>query len=188
MAGRSYPTSEVRDGSQERQAATPKEQLRGLTLRPRSGAAAGKSYLTSRSGVAAAGRSYPKSEVRGGGQECQAATTQKRRGATAARGQGRQQGGATPAGAGWEEQPHVQGAVAAQAQEGLEELFHVKVRRGGGEEILLVLEKAEEPEIKLPTSAGSWKKQESSRKTSISVLLTMPKLLTVWITVNCGQF
>ena len=41
----------------------------------------------------------------------------------------------------------------------------------------LVLEKAEEPEIKLPTSAGSWKKQESSRKTSISALLTMPKPL-----------
>ena len=38
----------------------------------------------------------------------------------------------------------------------------------------LVLEKAEEPEIKLPTSTGSWKKQESSRKTSISALLTMP--------------
>ena len=48
----------------------------------------------------------------------------------------------------------------------------------------LVLEKAEEPEIKLPTSAGSWKKQESSRKTSISALLTMPKPLTVWITLN----
>ena len=43
----------------------------------------------------------------------------------------------------------------------------------------LVLEKAEEPEIKFPTSAGSWKKQESSRKTSISALLTMPKPLTV---------
>ena len=43
----------------------------------------------------------------------------------------------------------------------------------------LVLEKAEKPEIKLPTSAGSWKKQESSKKTSISALLTMPKLLTV---------
>ena len=41
----------------------------------------------------------------------------------------------------------------------------------------LVLEKAEEPEIKLPTPAGSWKKQESSRKTSISALLTMPKTL-----------
>ena len=48
----------------------------------------------------------------------------------------------------------------------------------------LALEKAEEPEIKLPTSAGSWKKQESSRKTSISALLTMPKPLTVWITTN----
>ena len=44
--------------------------------------------------------------------------------------------------------------------------------------------KAEEQEIKLPTSAGSLKKQESSRKTSISALLTMPKPLTVWITVN----
>ena len=51
----------------------------------------------------------------------------------------------------------------------------------------LLLEKAEEPEIKLPTSAGSWKKQESSRKTSISALLTMPKPLTVWITINCGK-
>ena len=48
----------------------------------------------------------------------------------------------------------------------------------------LVLEKAEEPEIKLPTSTGSWKKQESSRKTSISALLTMPKPLTVWIRIN----
>ena len=52
----------------------------------------------------------------------------------------------------------------------------------------LVLEKAEEPEIKLPTSTASWKKQESSRKTSISALLTMPKPLTVWITRNCGKF
>ena len=48
----------------------------------------------------------------------------------------------------------------------------------------LVLEKAEDPEIKLPTSTGSWKKQESSRKTSISALLTMPKPLTVRITIN----
>ena len=52
----------------------------------------------------------------------------------------------------------------------------------------LVLEKAEEPEIKLPASTGSWKKQKSSRKTSISALLTMPKPLTVWITINCGKF
>ena len=48
----------------------------------------------------------------------------------------------------------------------------------------LDLEKAEEPEIKLPTSIGSSKKQESSRKTSISALLTTPKPLTVWITIN----
>ena len=52
----------------------------------------------------------------------------------------------------------------------------------------LVLEKAEEPEIKLLTSAGSSKKQESSRKTSISALLTMPKPLPVWITINCRKF
>ena len=52
----------------------------------------------------------------------------------------------------------------------------------------LVLEKAEEPESELPTPAGSSKKQESSRKTSISALLTMPKPLTVWITINCGKF
>ena len=48
----------------------------------------------------------------------------------------------------------------------------------------LVLEKAEESETKLPTSTGSSKKQESSRKTSISALLTMPKPLTVWIRTN----
>ena len=49
--------------------------------------------------------------------------------------------------------------------------------------------KGEEPEIKLLTSTTeSWKKQEHSRKTSISALLTMPKPLTVWITKNCGKF
>ena len=48
----------------------------------------------------------------------------------------------------------------------------------------LDLEKAEEPEIKLPTSVGSLKKQESSRKTSASILLTMLKPLAVWITTN----
>ena len=46
----------------------------------------------------------------------------------------------------------------------------------------------EGPKIKLPTSAGSWKKQESSTKISTSALLTMPKSLTVWITINCGKF
>ena len=48
--------------------------------------------------------------------------------------------------------------------------------------------KGKEPEIKLPTSPGSWKKQESSRKTSISASLTVPKPLSVWITINCGKF
>ena len=52
----------------------------------------------------------------------------------------------------------------------------------------LVLEKAEEPEIKLPTSVGSLEKQESSRKTSLSALLTTPKPLIVWITTNCRKF
>ena len=50
--------------------------------------------------------------------------------------------------------------------------------------VKLDLEKAEEPEIKLPTYTESSKKQESSRKTSTSALLTMPKPLTVWITTN----
>ena len=52
----------------------------------------------------------------------------------------------------------------------------------------LDLEKAEEPEIKLPISVGSSKKQVISKKTSISALLTMPKPLTVWITTNSGKF
>ena len=55
-------------------------------------------------------------------------------------------------------------------------------------DVQAVFEKAEEPEIKLPTITGSSKKQEKSRKTSISVLLTVPKPLTVWITINCGKF
>jgi len=52
----------------------------------------------------------------------------------------------------------------------------------------LDLEKAEEAEIKLPTSTGSSKKQESSRKTFISALLTMPTPLTVWTPTHCGKF
>ena len=52
----------------------------------------------------------------------------------------------------------------------------------------LVSEKAEEPEIKLPISSGSLKKQESSIKTSTSALLTMPKPLAVWITITNGKF
>ena len=52
----------------------------------------------------------------------------------------------------------------------------------------LDLEKAEEPEIKLPTNVGSSKKQKKFRKTFTSVSLTTLKPLTVWITVNCGKF
>ena len=52
----------------------------------------------------------------------------------------------------------------------------------------LNLEKAEEPEIKLPTFAESEKKQGNSRKASTSVSLSMQKPLTVWITTNCGNF
>ena len=52
----------------------------------------------------------------------------------------------------------------------------------------LVLEKAEGPEIKLPTSAGSVEKQGSSRKASVSALLTMQKPLTAWITIKCEEF
>ena len=48
--------------------------------------------------------------------------------------------------------------------------------------------KGRETRDQLPTSTGSWKKEENSRKTSISALLTMPKPLTVWITINCGKF
>ena len=52
----------------------------------------------------------------------------------------------------------------------------------------LVLEKAEEQEIKFPTSVGSLKKQESLKKTSISAFVSMPKPLTMWITTDCGKF
>ena len=52
----------------------------------------------------------------------------------------------------------------------------------------LVSETAEEPEIKLPTSTGSSKKAREFQKNIYSALLTMPKPLTVWITMNCGKF
>ena len=54
--------------------------------------------------------------------------------------------------------------------------------------IKLYLEKAEKPEIKLPTSTGSQKKLENSRKTSTPAVLTTPKPLTVWFTMNYGKF
>ena len=66
-------------------------------------------------------------------------------------------------------------------------ILQARLQQDMNREILdvhLDLEKAEEPEIKLPKFAGSSKKQESSRETSISALLTMPKPLTVCITIN----
>ena len=51
----------------------------------------------------------------------------------------------------------------------------------------LDLEKAEETEIKLPTSIGPQKKQESSRKNIYFCFMNPPKPLTVWITINCGK-
>ena len=82
-------------------------------------------------------------------------------------------------------------ALTSHASKVMLKILQARLQQYVNQELLdvqLVLEKAEEPEIKLPTSAGSSKKQASSRKTSISALLTMPKPLTVWITINCGKF
>ena len=80
-------------------------------------------------------------------------------------------------------------ALISHASKVMLKIFQARLQQYVNRELpdVQVLEKAEEPEIKLPTSAGSWKKQESSRKTSMSSLLTMPKPLTVWITINCGK-
>ena len=70
-------------------------------------------------------------------------------------------------------------------------ILQAKVQQNMNRELQMFkldLEKAEEPEIKLPTSARSLKKQESWRKPSTSALLTIPKPLIVWITTNCGMF
>ena len=82
-------------------------------------------------------------------------------------------------------------ALISHASKGMLKILQARLQQYVNREIPDVqagLEKAEEPEIKLPTSAGSSKKQDSSRKTSISALLTMPKPLTVWITINSGKF
>ena len=82
-------------------------------------------------------------------------------------------------------------ALISHASKVMLKILRVRLRKYMNRELevfILGLEKAEVPEIKLPTSAVSWKKQESSSKTSISALLPMPKPLTVWITINCGKF
>jgi len=82
-------------------------------------------------------------------------------------------------------------ALISHASKVMLKVFHVRLQQYVNRElpdVKLDLEKAEEPEIRLSTSAESSKKQASFRKTSISALLTMPKPLTVWITTNCGKF
>ena len=77
-------------------------------------------------------------------------------------------------------------ALISHASKVMLKILQASLQQFGNRE--LVLEKTEEPEIKLPTLARSSKKQESSRKTSTSALSTMPKSLTVWITTNWGKF
>ena len=86
--------------------------------------------------------------------------------------------------------PLQSGCLQGQGDRNLGKLIHGDGQQAlDGQMFKLDLEKAEEPEIKLPTSAGSSKKQESSRKTSTSALLITPKPLTLlWITTNCGNF
>ena len=82
-------------------------------------------------------------------------------------------------------------ALISQASKAMLKILQARLQRYLNHELpefKMVLEKAKEPEIKLPASIRSSKKQESSRKTSISALLTMPKPLTVWITINSGKF
>ena len=82
-------------------------------------------------------------------------------------------------------------ALISHASEVMLKILQARLQQYMNQELPYVqedLEKAEESEIKLPTSIGSLKKQKSTRKTSTSALLTMPKPLTVWITINCGKF
>ena len=79
-------------------------------------------------------------------------------------------------------------ALISHTSKVMPKILQARLQQYVNHELPDVQEKAEEPETKLPTSVGSSKKQESSRKTSISALLTMPKPLTVWITINCGEF
>ena len=128
-AKRSYPTSKVRGSGREYQTATAQEWLRGATLRPRSGAGTAE-------------RRYPASEVRGGGREELLHAPSLRPGATGGRSYptplsprpraaaGRSNRTTEARGGGREDQPHIQGALAVWAQEGLEELFHVEGQEG----------------------------------------------------------
>ena len=76
-------------------------------------------------------------------------------------------------------------ALISKASKEMFKIFHARIQQYINHQIFkLDLQMAEEPEIKLPTSTGSLRKQETSRETSTSALLTMPKPLTVWTTAN----
>ena len=140
-AKRSYPISEVRGSSREHKTATVQERPRGTTPRPRSGRAAERRYPESevRGGDE---RSYPVSKVRGHGREEIPHASSPRPGATGRRSYhtplsprpravaGRSNRSTEARGGGREDQPHVQGAVAAWAQKGLEELSHIEGQEG----------------------------------------------------------
>ena len=81
-------------------------------------------------------------------------------------------------------------ALISQANEAMLKIHQARLQQYVNRELsdVQALEKGEKPDIKFPISTGSSKKQESSRKTSTSVLLTMSKPLTVWTTINCGKF
>ena len=82
-------------------------------------------------------------------------------------------------------------ALISHASKGMLIILQARLQQYVNQELQMFkldLEKAEEPEIKLPTSIGSLKKQEISRKTSASALLATPKPLTAWTTTNCGKF
>ena len=124
-ANRSYPTSEVRGSSREYQTVTAQERPRGATPGPRSGGAAERRYPASevRGGDK---RSYPASEVRGGGWKEVPHAPSPRPGAAG----GRSYPMPKAKGGGREDQPQVQGALAARVHEGLEELSHVEGQEG----------------------------------------------------------
>ena len=85
----------------------------------------------------------------------------------------------------------VQIALTLHASKAMLKILQARLQQYVNQEhpdVQLDLEKAEEPEIKLPASVGSSKKQESSTKILTSALLTMPKPFTVWMTTNCGKF
>ena len=112
MAERSYPTSEVRGSGQECQTATAQERPRGATPRP--------------GGGGAAERRHPASEVRGSGrEELPHAPTPEARGHSQV-----EQPIPEARGSGREDQTHIQGAMAARVQEGIEELSHVEGQEG----------------------------------------------------------